>query len=197
MCIARIPFGATRFRDSVSESSVFNLVRRAALTAGFRSTAVGYCKRRQGRYSAPHHGLRRPMESPPACADRSVAVLHLAAQTGANAALGDGSLVHPRRKRDRPCSRLHLLVLVPTAARGNQDLCLFGWIAEIYARNFVLPSIVAGGLHIYFYIWKRQGNRLKFDARSEGARPQFHLQQPSRRQHVLVAWQRRHLLDGL
>ena len=40
-----------------------------------------------------------------------------------------------------------------------------GWIAEIYIRNLVLLLVVAGGLHLYFYAWKRQGERLKFDGR--------------------------------
>lgn len=40
-----------------------------------------------------------------------------------------------------------------------------GWIAEMYARNLVLLSLVAGGLHLYFYTWRRQGQRLKFDPR--------------------------------
>ena len=41
----------------------------------------------------------------------------------------------------------------------------FGWIAEIYLRNLVLLTIVAGGLHLYFFTWKQQGKRLKFDPR--------------------------------
>lgn len=41
----------------------------------------------------------------------------------------------------------------------------FGWIAEIYIRNFLLLLAVAGGLHLYFYRWKRQRMELKFDAR--------------------------------
>lgn len=41
----------------------------------------------------------------------------------------------------------------------------FGWIAEIYVRNFVLLLTVAGGLHLYFHAFKRQEKRLKFDGR--------------------------------
>lgn len=41
----------------------------------------------------------------------------------------------------------------------------FGWIAQIYMRNLVLMTVVAGGLHLYFYRWRRQGQRLKYDAR--------------------------------
>ncbi len=41
----------------------------------------------------------------------------------------------------------------------------FGWIAEIYVRNFLLLLGVAGGLHLYFYRYKKQGEKLKFDPR--------------------------------
>lgn len=40
-----------------------------------------------------------------------------------------------------------------------------GWITELYVRNFLLLLVVAGGLHLYFHRWKRQGKDLKFDAR--------------------------------
>ena len=39
------------------------------------------------------------------------------------------------------------------------------WIAEIYLRNLVLIGLVAGFLHFYFYIWRRQGDELRYDAR--------------------------------
>ena len=41
----------------------------------------------------------------------------------------------------------------------------FGWIAVIYLRNLVLMTLVAGGLHLYFYSFSRQGKKLKFDPR--------------------------------
>ncbi|MGI9371184.1 MAG: sterol desaturase family protein [Hyphomicrobiales bacterium] len=41
----------------------------------------------------------------------------------------------------------------------------FGWIFEMYVRNLVLMLAVAGGLHLYFYSWRKQKERLKFDAR--------------------------------
>lgn len=41
----------------------------------------------------------------------------------------------------------------------------FGWIAEMYVRNLVLMTVVAGGLHLYFYTFARQGERLKYDSR--------------------------------
>ncbi len=39
------------------------------------------------------------------------------------------------------------------------------WIAAIHLRNLGLMILVAGGLHLYFYTYKRQGEKLKFDAR--------------------------------
>jgi sterol desaturase/sphingolipid hydroxylase (fatty acid hydroxylase superfamily) len=45
----------------------------------------------------------------------------------------------------------------------------FGWIAQIYIRNLVLMTVVAGGLHLYFYVWRKQGKRLKFDPRELAA----------------------------
>ena len=41
----------------------------------------------------------------------------------------------------------------------------FGWIAEMWLRNIVLMSIIAGGLHLYFYTFTKQGQRLKYDPR--------------------------------
>ena len=46
----------------------------------------------------------------------------------------------------------------------TQDLA-FGWIAEIYLRNLALMTVVAGGLHLYFHTFRRQGDRRRFDAR--------------------------------
>jgi sterol desaturase/sphingolipid hydroxylase (fatty acid hydroxylase superfamily) len=40
-----------------------------------------------------------------------------------------------------------------------------GWIAEMFVRNFILLLVVAGGLHLNFYTWKRQKMRLKYDPR--------------------------------
>lgn len=41
----------------------------------------------------------------------------------------------------------------------------FGWIAEMFIRNIVLMSVVAGGLHLYFYSFTKQGKKLRCDAR--------------------------------
>ena len=38
-----------------------------------------------------------------------------------------------------------------------------GWVAEIYLRNLGVMVLVAGGLHLYFHSFKRQGDRRKFD----------------------------------
>ncbi len=48
------------------------------------------------------------------------------------------------------------------------ELCeefALGWMAQVYARNLVLMIVVAGGLHLYFYTYKKQGKELKFDPR--------------------------------
>ncbi|WP_294619494.1 sterol desaturase family protein [uncultured Roseovarius sp.] len=39
------------------------------------------------------------------------------------------------------------------------------WVAFIWLRNIVLMSVVAGGLHWFFYMRRGQGDRLKFDPR--------------------------------
>ncbi|MGI9390110.1 MAG: sterol desaturase family protein [Boseongicola sp.] len=43
----------------------------------------------------------------------------------------------------------------------------FGWIFELYARNFALMVLVAGGLHLWFYTFTAQGQRLKYDPRPQ------------------------------
>lgn len=40
-----------------------------------------------------------------------------------------------------------------------------GWVLEIYARNLILMIAVAGGLHLYFYSFSKQGQKLKYDPR--------------------------------
>ena len=40
-----------------------------------------------------------------------------------------------------------------------------GWIGALYARNFALMTLVAGGLHLWFYTFTAQGQRLKYDPR--------------------------------
>lgn len=38
-----------------------------------------------------------------------------------------------------------------------------GWIAQLFARNFILITLVAGALHLYFHVFKLQGSQKKFD----------------------------------
>lgn len=40
-----------------------------------------------------------------------------------------------------------------------------GWIAEVFLRNFGLMLFVAGGLHWYFYIARKQGDERRYDIR--------------------------------
>lgn len=40
-----------------------------------------------------------------------------------------------------------------------------GCVAPIYLRNFLLLLLLAGGLHLYFYHYSKQGSQLQFDAR--------------------------------
>ncbi len=46
----------------------------------------------------------------------------------------------------------------------------FGWIAQIWLKNIVLITVLAGGLHLYLHVWKKQGKRLKFDPRDLGSK---------------------------
>ena len=39
------------------------------------------------------------------------------------------------------------------------------WIATIYARNFFLMFLIAGGLHWYFYTARKQGDERRYDSR--------------------------------
>jgi len=40
-----------------------------------------------------------------------------------------------------------------------------GWIAQLYLRNLILLILVAGGLHLYFHVLRRQEQNLRFDTR--------------------------------
>ena len=41
----------------------------------------------------------------------------------------------------------------------------FDWIAEMYLRNLVLMIVVAGGLHLWLYRYRKQASDLQFDTR--------------------------------
>ena len=40
------------------------------------------------------------------------------------------------------------------------------WMAEIWLRNFILVLTIAGGLHLWFYTFRRQGDDLRYDAQA-------------------------------
>ena len=40
-----------------------------------------------------------------------------------------------------------------------------GWIGQIWLRNIILAIVVAGSLHTYLYIFRKQGDKLKFEKR--------------------------------
>jgi len=40
-----------------------------------------------------------------------------------------------------------------------------GWIAQLYVRNFCFMFLVAGGLHWFFYIARKQGDDRRYDVR--------------------------------
>lgn len=46
----------------------------------------------------------------------------------------------------------------------------WGWVLMIWARNLALMVLVAGGLHWFFHGGRRQGKRLKYDARDLATR---------------------------
>ena len=46
------------------------------------------------------------------------------------------------------------------------------WILQMYARNLGLMLLVAGGLHLFLFTFRRQGSDRKFDSRDLNATPQ-------------------------
>ncbi len=44
----------------------------------------------------------------------------------------------------------------------------FDWVALMWLRNFVLMMVVAGGLHLYFYVFRFQKERCRYDSRAFG-----------------------------
>ncbi|MDE0308593.1 MAG: sterol desaturase family protein [Acidiferrobacterales bacterium] len=44
----------------------------------------------------------------------------------------------------------------------------FGWVSLMWLRNFILMLIVAGGLHLYFYVVCAQKQRFRFHSRAFG-----------------------------
>lgn len=41
------------------------------------------------------------------------------------------------------------------------------WIVPVFVRNALLITLIAGGLHLYFFTWRRQGKALKYDPREQ------------------------------
>ncbi len=50
----------------------------------------------------------------------------------------------------------------------------FGWTAQIWLRNLILMFLVAGSLHLYFYIFKKQGKELKYETRDQDRNSKTH-----------------------
>ena len=44
----------------------------------------------------------------------------------------------------------------------------FSWIAQMYLRNLMLFVLIVGGLHLYFYTFKRQDRQLRFSNQELG-----------------------------
>ena len=70
--------------------------------------------------------------------------------------------------------RVMMLILAVTlwavAYPSLEDARTFaiGWVAQIWLVNMVLMIVTAGGLHLYFITYRKQGKRLKFDPRDQG-----------------------------
>jgi len=60
------------------------------------------------------------------------------------------------------------LWLVAYPKRETAQSFAFGWIAQIWLVNMVLMIVSAGGLHLFFITYRKQGKRLKFDPRDQG-----------------------------
>ncbi|MDE0309117.1 MAG: sterol desaturase family protein [Acidiferrobacterales bacterium] len=50
----------------------------------------------------------------------------------------------------------------------------FGWVAQIWLRNLILMCLVAGTLHCYFYMLKKQKDNLKFEKKGQDANSKVH-----------------------
>lgn len=60
-------------------------------------------------------------------------------------------------------SILTWLYLTPDLERCQ--VFVIDWMAQVYLRNLGMFAIVAGGLHLYLYTFKAQGDRLRYDSR--------------------------------
>ena len=44
----------------------------------------------------------------------------------------------------------------------------FGWVSQMWLRNLVLILLVAGGLHLYFYVFRAQKDTRRYDSKAFG-----------------------------
>ncbi len=51
----------------------------------------------------------------------------------------------------------------------------FRWMAEIWIRNLVLVALSAGLPHLWLYVWRRQNDELRYDARPLGKKKRLFL----------------------
>ena len=69
-----------------------------------------------------------------------------------------------------PMNSLTLAIAIATWVFLTPDLAAMQsfeawWIALILVRNLVLTTIFFGGLHLYFHVFKKQGDELKFSSK--------------------------------
>ena len=50
----------------------------------------------------------------------------------------------------------------------------FDWMAEIWLRNFVIVLSIAGGLHLWLFSFRKQGDTLRYDTRPPPNQKAFH-----------------------
>jgi lathosterol oxidase len=82
-----------------------------------------------------------------------------------NAVLGKGFLWSPQM--------LYVGLAILTWLHFSRDLerCVefrVGWIAELYVFNLISVIVIAGGLHLYLYTFKRQGMEQRMDPSEQG-----------------------------
>ena len=72
------------------------------------------------------------------------------------------------------------------------------WVLWVFARNLGLMVVVAGGLHLFFYTFQRQGMKRKFDRRDlDRDNPKFFARNQVWDNIFWTCAQRRDDLDGL
>ena len=61
-----------------------------------------------------------------------------------------------------------------TPAQDSMQELSLGWAAQIWLRNLIIIFSAAGLLHLYFYILKKQGTELKYEARDQDRNSKVH-----------------------